>query len=833
MESYSSVNAAFLDALKLGHLEIAQFLYSNKSINISSIDLCQVKSGRCYEWFKKLFISALNAEDENWRARFLGGCHRYAGLTYFEVTYTYEDFIKRVIEVGDLALLTKNKQKRDYKDKINLNENLVYAASNNHLHIIEALIAMGVDINPNRPYKDAPIIAASKYNHEDVVVWLINHKANINYQGKLKETALMKTAFTGNISIFQKLTVAGADISLCNVFGQTVLHLAVENENEDLIEEIMCHSSTNLLANQQDIFGISPLDVAFRKGNNKIMALLTHGVDKNFYTLTDDWIDTNQGEVMKRMLYYLVSQYRETELFSFEGHCNGFVFLNDYYSEKALLDERIQNYFNSALLLMVTWDGIESSLKEKFTDIPQAKYYKNLQELFDGWIDHIIWFQHGEEVSDITGKQQDDRIYQYAMVSDAPFLLRKSIAKLQNKHLNVEQFIEWVRIYTQHMPVGTRMEIVGSEHATSAYYNQALQFEYYDPSLKRRTKKFTHEKEFINMIVDTKIIALDKFNSGFDCVVNFYLSSTSENLERLKKHEAFNESEIPTSKEDIENYQNKSPNRYTQLHIATIAGSSLSITKLMKSGYCDLYSQDIAGNTPLEIAILSGNDETIKTLLEYYPDSSVSLKVISAVFEQKNCSSLNALFKQHQKLHLPGIFQMIKCQANCYNNLYEFFRWVFIPDILEKNKLSVDQLFNLLIYVIYSDHATLASWNNDAIFAWLISQCAPAIINNLNSDNQTPLYLAAQSGNLNMLKGLIHAGAKINVICGENNETCMHVLLRARKINFDAIKLFLDNHVDLNIGDQENTTATDIVKQLNNSNLSELFEQYISINCTI
>ena len=81
-----------------------------------------------------------------------------------------------------------------------------------------------------------------------------------------------------------------------------------------------------------------------------------------------------------------------------------------------------ESYYFDTLKLMSMWDGSEKTLYASLIDQPQyelyQKYgYKNLSDLFEQWINDLIWFQHAE-LSEIDAIEQEQRVKQYPTISD-------------------------------------------------------------------------------------------------------------------------------------------------------------------------------------------------------------------------------------------------------------------------------------------------------------------------------------------------------------------------------------------------------------------------------
>lgn len=97
------------------------------------------------------------------------------------------------------------------------------AAMDGNLPLLEALISLGVDVNepkdppdPDDPdaQVEGPILWAASEGHLDVVRWLLQHGAKINYvvDGKPRSLPLQFAATNGHLAVVKLLVENGADI---------------------------------------------------------------------------------------------------------------------------------------------------------------------------------------------------------------------------------------------------------------------------------------------------------------------------------------------------------------------------------------------------------------------------------------------------------------------------------------------------------------------------------------------------------------------------------------------------------------------------------------------
>ena len=90
------------------------------------------------------------------------------------------------------------------------------AAQNGQLPFIQALVDLGMDVNnPNYPDDpEGPIVQAADFGHYEVVRWLLDHGAKINFvvNGKPRCIPLVSAATQGHLDVAKLLVEHGAEI---------------------------------------------------------------------------------------------------------------------------------------------------------------------------------------------------------------------------------------------------------------------------------------------------------------------------------------------------------------------------------------------------------------------------------------------------------------------------------------------------------------------------------------------------------------------------------------------------------------------------------------------
>jgi ankyrin repeat protein len=90
---------------------------------------------------------------------------------------------------------------------------------------------------------------------------------------------LLESVSKGELSKVKDFVNKGADINIKNKDGKTPLHIAVENNYEDIIKFLLENKAD---VNVKDNEGNTPLHIAIKKGNYFVIKeLIKFGADKN------------------------------------------------------------------------------------------------------------------------------------------------------------------------------------------------------------------------------------------------------------------------------------------------------------------------------------------------------------------------------------------------------------------------------------------------------------------------------------------------------------------------------------------------------------------------
>jgi ankyrin repeat protein len=155
------------------------------------------------------------------------------------------------------------------------------------LEILQDLINQGAKLNFHCGSGATPLTYACIYN-PDIIPYLIENGADINYQNDKKETTLLYLACTTiltNMDIIKLLIEKGANVNTPDIYGYTPLMYAIRTSpdtNTNFMKILLDHGAN---VNDQSINGSFPLLIACFSGQKKpVELLLKYGANTNMYT---------------------------------------------------------------------------------------------------------------------------------------------------------------------------------------------------------------------------------------------------------------------------------------------------------------------------------------------------------------------------------------------------------------------------------------------------------------------------------------------------------------------------------------------------------------------
>lgn len=122
------------------------------------------------------------------------------------------DALSSAVQAGDVASVRKALSSGADPNALYLGQSLLfYAAGNDHLEVVTALLDSGADVDLGWAALDTtPLMAAANKGHDEIVQILIAAGANIEHTNTMSLTALRLAAIGGHEKVVQALLAAGA-----------------------------------------------------------------------------------------------------------------------------------------------------------------------------------------------------------------------------------------------------------------------------------------------------------------------------------------------------------------------------------------------------------------------------------------------------------------------------------------------------------------------------------------------------------------------------------------------------------------------------------------------
>ena len=148
------------------------------------------------------------------------------------------------------------------------------AARMGYVDAIWALVEAGAGVDSPNAWYETPLHLATKNHIVDPVKILIDAGGNVNAKdGYARSIAHSASLNGGNLEMLQLLHAHGADFSVCDVYGQTLLHVAAKDGAPDVLHFLLlCGLDISLV----DSFGLTALDLLFEM---PVQAAIGYGLD--------------------------------------------------------------------------------------------------------------------------------------------------------------------------------------------------------------------------------------------------------------------------------------------------------------------------------------------------------------------------------------------------------------------------------------------------------------------------------------------------------------------------------------------------------------------------
>ncbi|XP_048247528.1 uncharacterized protein LOC124148073 [Haliotis rufescens] len=156
---------------------------------------------------------------------------------------------------------------------------IMVAAVKGHKSVFDFLESAGADLSLASTSGHSLLHLACQGGNMTIVQHLMSD-SNINQRGMHGWTPIMVAAVNGHKSLFDFLKSAGADLSLVDTDGDSLLHLACQGGNMTIVQHLMSDSNIN----QRGMDGWTPIMVAAVKGHKSVFDFLeSKGADLSLF----------------------------------------------------------------------------------------------------------------------------------------------------------------------------------------------------------------------------------------------------------------------------------------------------------------------------------------------------------------------------------------------------------------------------------------------------------------------------------------------------------------------------------------------------------------------
>ncbi|XP_048251521.1 serine/threonine-protein phosphatase 6 regulatory ankyrin repeat subunit A-like [Haliotis rufescens] len=165
---------------------------------------------------------------------------------------------------------------------------VIRAALNGHKAVFDLLVSKGCDLTVTDEYGDNILHVACDGGNAQIVEYLVSHNiVDINSADYVDRTPVMLAVLKGHKAVFDLLVRKGCDLTVEDVFGNNILHVACDGGNVQIVEYIVSHNIVDI--NSADYVDRTPVMLAVLKGHKAVFDLLvSKGCD---LTVTDEYGD--------------------------------------------------------------------------------------------------------------------------------------------------------------------------------------------------------------------------------------------------------------------------------------------------------------------------------------------------------------------------------------------------------------------------------------------------------------------------------------------------------------------------------------------------------------
>ncbi|XP_046341648.2 uncharacterized protein LOC124122611 isoform X1 [Haliotis rufescens] len=189
--------------------------------------------------------------------------------------------VEAVLNVGDIITVKAVLLNDSVDINIRLKRGrtpLMVVARHGHKKVFDLLVSKRVDVSLVDDDGNNILHLACQGGHVDIVKSILSKDMqNINSKGQYGRSAVMEAAWRGDKDLFDVLVRGGADLSLVDDLGNTILHLACIGKNEEIVQDIISRNIVDI--NTRGQHGRTSVMEATYWGMRNIDFLVSNGAD--------------------------------------------------------------------------------------------------------------------------------------------------------------------------------------------------------------------------------------------------------------------------------------------------------------------------------------------------------------------------------------------------------------------------------------------------------------------------------------------------------------------------------------------------------------------------
>lgn len=513
-----------------------------------------------------------------------------------------------------------------------------------------------------------PLYYACLVGNVEYIDYLVKKGANIEEdfiyrENKTHRTPLFISTMAGRLESVQKLIELGAKVK-SDIAGKSPLSVSIPKNNQALIKLLLEHGGAELVAqldynqrnvihvlakegnketcqylcslpelltknllDQRDVFGKTPLDIAYSENNIDFISAYS-----TYYELTERCqenmqIDLKQSSLNANLRYYLNLTNQNADIIDPIGTCNGLAVIKSIYSNRAYLtmlenikksenvnlalnvllseyyesEDSKKNDFYKIKNLLANWNGSYEDLERPIT-IQLHDYPENvtLKELFREWSEHIAWFQQAKLSNDFKtlNTSQQDRVNQIRYLGIKSFSTENDVRGNGATLIEPDQLAEMLALLST--KPGTKLYLGGGQHVVSIFCPIPGKLDLYDPNLEDKLPLYSDFYKLSKDILNIKYMSLAKHEVE-EGNVKIRVQWSELKSDGWPENIPTNKT-LPNSQQEIEAFIKNSPNHFNQLHTAIIENNVSLAKDLLNNNKLDFEQKDLFFNkTPKEL----------------------------------------------------------------------------------------------------------------------------------------------------------------------------------------------------------------------------------------